>query len=99
MAPAMSPGDVAIVARHAPVAPGDIACFSDGASLVCHRVVALADGGWTTKGDANGARDSRSADNAALLGRVVFVVRSSKLGVVAGWCALGYHRVQATAWP
>jgi hypothetical protein len=99
MAPALSPGDLAVVVRRLPLAPGDIACFADGSGLVCHRLVWLGADGWATKGDANEAADRRAVPAARTLGKVVFSVRSAPLRDVAAQVGMGYHRLQAGAWP
>ncbi|HSN07356.1 MAG TPA: signal peptidase I [Candidatus Angelobacter sp.] len=61
MSPALRPGD-AVLAAPAPgsVRPGDVVTFtvlSGPDSVVTHRVVAVADGLVTTKGDANRTAD------------------------------------------
>jgi signal peptidase I len=99
MRPAMSPGDVAVVVRRMPVAPGDIACFADGSGLVCHRLVRQAFSGWETKGDANATPDSRPVSPERVSGKVVFTIPAARARDVAAALVMGYHRLQAKAWP
>jgi hypothetical protein len=95
MLPAMAPGDVAVVVRHAPLAPGAIACFAEGQGLVCHRLVSYSQGGWVTQGDANEDADGRSATARQVLGRVVWVAPVGRVGGrLAGHLSFIYHRLR-----
>ena len=78
MAPSISRGDVVVMREHGgePRAPGDVIVFDDpaGPGLVTHRILdVLDDGGYATKGDANGRRDSDPVPDAAIhgIGRVL----------------------------
>lgn len=79
MRPWVWPGGTLHVRRCtvADLAPGDIAVWFDGRVLLSHRVVAVRDGRFVTKGDTNRAVDA-PADPGQLLGRVV---RFSMAGV------------------
>jgi signal peptidase len=75
MEPALSPGDVVIVAATAEVAAGDIVTFDDGNEVpTTHRVVGTQDGQFVTKGDANEEPDSRLVARESLVGKVVLTI-------------------------
>jgi signal peptidase len=75
MEPALSPGDVVIVAATADIAAGDIVTFDDGNDVpTTHRVVGTQDGQFVTKGDANEEPDSQPVAPADLVGRVVLTI-------------------------
>ncbi|NTW29490.1 MAG: hypothetical protein HGA39_09050 [Coriobacteriia bacterium] len=76
MSPALVPGDIAIVYRHAPVLNGDIALIElAGQPRFLHRVVCVSpDGTVQTKGDANPIADRASSPGWAVSGRVVAVI-------------------------
>lgn len=76
MRPALAPGDLAIVARHSAVKPGDVALITpEGHGPVLHRVVAVAaDGRIQTRGDANPTPDARPSSPSEVEGPVVSVV-------------------------
>ena len=75
MEPALSPGDVVIVAATTDVATGDIVTFDDGNDIpTTHRVVGTQDGQFVTKGDANERPDSRLVAREDLVGRVVLAI-------------------------
>ncbi|WP_336001206.1 signal peptidase I [Halorientalis halophila] len=69
MAPTLQPGDgfVAVPAALAgPVEPGDVVTYRaerlQGGGLTTHRVVAVTDAGYVTKGDANAVTDQESVE-------------------------------------
>jgi signal peptidase len=75
MEPALSPGDVVIVAATTDVAAGDIITFDDGNEVpTTHRVVGTQDGQFVTKGDANEEADSRLVARESLVGKVVLTI-------------------------
>ena len=76
MEPAMSPGDVVIVDASGPVEAGDVITYRTGADTVptTHRVVGVQDGGYETKGDANGNADTGLVGPEAVIGRVVLTI-------------------------
>jgi hypothetical protein len=95
MLPAMAPGDVAVVVRHAPLSPGAIACFAEGQGLVCHRLVSYSRDGWVTQGDSNARADGRATAPRQVLGRVVWVAPVGRVrGRLAGYLSIIYHRLR-----
>jgi signal peptidase I len=89
MRPALEPADVLVMERHpGTVGRGDVVVFKRPGwpGGVAHRVVALLPGGLlATRGDANPVGDRDPVARAALIGRVVGIVRT---GVVARDLAL-----------
>jgi signal peptidase len=76
MEPALSPGDVVIVDASGPVKVGDVITYRTGADTVptTHRVVGVQDGGYETKGDANGNADAGLVGPEAVIGQVVLTI-------------------------
>lgn len=75
MSGAIEVDDLVITHREADYAVGDIITFQSGSSTVTHRIVALEDGGYRTKGDANNAADPGApVAPEAVIGRVVHIV-------------------------
>jgi signal peptidase I len=74
MSPAIGVGDLVITSPCDPreVVPGDVISFRSGDALVCHRVVAVDDGGQTviTKGDANEGPDPQPVPLGQVTGKV-----------------------------
>ena len=91
MAPALTPGDIALVALGRRPIPGDIALIrSPGHEQVLHRVVEIGDGGSTkTKGDANPVADFEPVPAGQVVGRCIGVVPLGKL--VARWRGSGAY--------
>jgi signal peptidase I len=77
MSPALSPGDLAVVARTRSAAVGTIALFdSPRHGRVLHRVVSReADGSLRTRGDANPIEDLDTTPATSVVGPVVCVLR------------------------
>ena len=73
MEPALSAGDLIIVAEREDYAVGDVIVFQDGRMAVTHRITAVADDTVTTKGDANNTEDS-PIHRAQIKGKVVAAV-------------------------
>ncbi len=76
MRPALSHGDLVLVARGGRVERGDVVLLAPpGYGRVLHRVVEVSPGGWvTTRGDANPIPDARPSRASEVEGRVVAVV-------------------------
>lgn len=76
MAPALVPGDIALVALGRRPIPGDIVLVrSPGHEQVLHRVVAVADGGSVrTKGDANPVPDFEPVPAGQVAGRCIGIL-------------------------
>jgi len=94
MAPALNPGDLAIVHRDAVPREGSIVLVrAEGHGAVLHRVVAMAsDGSATTRGDANTINDRERVRPQEIAGVVVRVVPASQ--VLSRWRGIrevGYH--------
>ena len=81
MAPALQPGDIALVALGRRPIPGDIVLIrAPGRKQVLHRVLEVADGGSVrTKGDANQIADFHMVPAAHVAGRCIGVVPLGKL--------------------
>jgi len=83
MEPAISPGDVVIVAS-GPVAVGDVITYRTGNEVpTTHRIVEEVDGAYRTKGDANENVDAGLVDPSQVLGNVVVVI--PLIGYVILW--------------
>jgi signal peptidase len=83
MEPAISPGDVVIVAS-GPVAVGDVITYRTGNEVpTTHRIVEEVDGAYRTKGDANENADAGLVDPSQILGSVVVVI--PLIGYVILW--------------
>lgn len=74
MEPALSVDDLIVSHRQADYAVGDIITFRSGGSLTTHRVTAVTEAGYGTRGDANNADDPAVTPPEAVVGRVVAVV-------------------------
>lgn len=98
MSPTLQPGDAFFAIPAAvtgPPEPGDVIVFRasvlDGGGLTTHRVVAVRDGGYVTKGDANIGTDQEAGEPLVSEGQIVAqawqvggqVVVIPKLGLVA----------------
>ncbi|MBQ2826020.1 MAG: signal peptidase I [Clostridia bacterium] len=73
MEPALSVDDMIIVKKTEDISLRDIVVYSDGRSLVVHRVVKLEGDTVTTMGDANGIEDA-PISRSLIKGRVVLTV-------------------------
>ena len=73
MEPAIRVNDVIIVAERTTYAENEIAVYQSGNLLVVHRILEIADGMVTTKGDANNAADA-PVELSAVKGKVVGVI-------------------------
>ena len=94
MAPALSPGDLAIVRRDAVPREGSIVLVrAAGHTPVLHRVVAMGpEGSATTRGDANTINDRERVRAEEIAGVVVRVVPVSRvLNRWRGIREVGYH--------
>ena len=74
MSPAIEAGDFIVCRESAGYRPGDIITFRSGDSMVTHRIVNTADGGFVTKGDANNTEDMGVAAPENIRGKVVLRV-------------------------
>lgn len=70
MEPAISTNDLIVVAEQDVYAIDDIVVYQSGSMLVVHRIVDIADGMVTTKGDANNAADA-PVELSAIKGEVI----------------------------
>ena len=71
MEPTFSTGDLILVREAPTYGIDDIVVYQEGRTLVVHRIVDMADGTVTTKGDANNASDE-PIELSAIRGRVLF---------------------------
>lgn len=74
MEPAFSPGDLLVYREQDSYDIGDIVIFTQGQSLVTHRIVGEGEEGFITKGDANNAEDTDILDPANIHGQMVLVI-------------------------
>ena len=73
MEPEFSAGDLIIVREQESYTLRDIVVFQSGGSLVVHRIVDIADGLITTRGDANQADDA-PVEASAIKGKVISII-------------------------
>lgn len=73
MEPTISADDVILVAEQDVYALDEVVVYQSGSVLVVHRIVEIADGMVTTKGDANNASDA-PVELSAVKGKVVGVI-------------------------
>ena len=73
MEPTIRVNDVILVAEQPTYAENEIAVYQSGNILVVHRILEIADGMVTTKGDANNAADA-PVELSAIKGKVVGVI-------------------------
>lgn len=64
-------GDFVIVRAEQSYDVGDVIMFESGGSFVTHRIIAVTEQGFTTKGDANNAPDFGTVQISAVKGKVV----------------------------
>ena len=74
MEPAISAGDLLVISRQTDYGEGDIITFSEDGFLTTHRIMALEEGGYDTKGDANTIRDINPVPAEQVLGKVVGII-------------------------
>jgi signal peptidase I len=81
MTPALFPGDLVLVRRHAPARIGEVALLETPShGLFLHRVVWVGDDGSVrTKGDANGAEDRDARPPSEIAGTVGAVLPVGRL--------------------
>ena len=71
MEPALSVGDLIVNHVQDAYRENDIITFQSGNSLTTHRIVAVTDAGYTTRGDANNAVDPQIVPPESVVGQVV----------------------------
>lgn len=80
MADAIQPDDVIITHRQDAYKVGDIVTYQTGTMSVTHRIIAVHENGYRTKGDANNTDDGADIPQNAVVGKVVLVI--PKIGAV-----------------
>ena len=80
MADAIQPDDVIITHRQDAYKVGDIVTYQTGGMSVTHRIIAVHENGYRTKGDANNTDDGADIPQDAVVGKVVLVI--PKIGAV-----------------
>ena len=80
MAEAIQPDDVIITHRQDAYKVGDIVTYQTGTMSVTHRIIAVHENGYRTKGDANNTDDGADIPQNAVVGKVVLVI--PKIGAV-----------------
>ena len=104
MADAIQPDDVIITHRQDAYKVGDIVTYQTGTMSVTHRIIAVHENGYRTKGDANNTDDGADIPQDAVVGKVVLVI--PKIGAVIRFVrtpagdrpaagAAGYHGLRA----
>lgn len=83
MSGAIEVNDMVFTAAARNYEPGDIIMFRSGSSSVTHRIVAVTEEGYVTKGDANNAPDQDPVPREAVVGKVTLVI--PKIGLVVGF--------------
>lgn len=94
MRPTMEVGDIAILLK-TPVEEiriGDIIQYVTEDGMVVHRVVAIRDGRFVTKGDACGASDPKPIHPSQIRGKLIFIVPK------IGWASLYLKSAILTIW-
>ena len=74
MEPAIRADDLVIVHRQEAYSAGDIIMFRSGGHTVTHRITAVTEEGYRTKGDANNTEDAAVTPPEDVLGRVIAVI-------------------------
>lgn len=57
MEPEFAPGDVLLIKKQDSYQVGDVVTFSQGGTLITHRITGIQESGFQTKGDANNVED------------------------------------------
>lgn len=92
-------GSLVVTAPQPAYGVGDVVTFVKGERTVTHRIVAAADGSFTTKGDLNGAPDGWSLSPDAIVGRVLFIAPGAGFALTAApWLLLGAIVTEAVTW-
>lgn len=66
--------DMVVIHRQDAYRTGDIITFEMDDTLVTHRIVAVAENGFVTRGDANNTEDRYPVTGDRIIGKVVFVI-------------------------
>jgi signal peptidase len=75
MSGAIEINDVVIARERPAYAPQDVILFEDfKGTIVCHRIVGLAEDGFITKGDANNVEDQPPIPQDRIFGKVIWVL-------------------------
>ena len=74
MSGAIEPDDLVVTHAEKAYAAGDIIMFRSGGHTVTHRITAVTEEGYRTKGDANNTEDAAVTPPEDVLGRVIAVI-------------------------
>ena len=74
MSGAIEPDDLVVTHAETAYAAGDIIMFRSGGHTVTHRITAVTEEGYRTKGDANNTEDAAVTPPEDVLGRVIAVI-------------------------
>lgn len=74
MSGSIEPNDVVVTQKQDGYAVGDIITFDSEGTSVTHRIIAVDDEGYHTKGDANNTADRLTASQESVTGKVVLVI-------------------------
>lgn len=92
-------GSLVVTAPQPAYGVGDVVTFAEGERTVTHRIVAEADGSFTTRGDLNGSADGWSLSPDAIVGRVLFITPGAGFALTAApWLLLGAIATEAVTW-
>jgi signal peptidase I len=97
MEPALERGDLAVVRRRESYRAGDVVLFGSPrlGVRVLHRIVAVEDGRFRTKGDNNSYVDGEPATPSQVVGELAFTVPGA--GRVVGWARVPSHAALVVA--
>ncbi len=74
MSGSIEPNDIVLTRKQDRYTVGDIITFVSEGSSVTHRIVAVDEKGYHTKGDANNTADALPIDQTAVIGKVILVI-------------------------
>lgn len=74
MSGAIEPNDLIVTHKQNEYEVGDIITYQTGGTPVTHRIVAVHDNGYLTKGDANNTDDGADIQKEYVIGKVVLII-------------------------
>lgn len=70
----LSVGDAVIIKEDESYFVNDIISFREGSEIITHRIIAITDTGFMTKGDANNTVDSKTVRKENIIGKEVLII-------------------------
>ena len=83
MSGTIEPNDLIVTHKQNEYQVGDIVTYQTGGTPVTHRIVAVHDNGYLTKGDANNTDDGADIQKEYVVGKVVLII--PKIGAVGSF--------------